>query len=128
MNDNKLKELIEEMSDEYQTISYEDNKEGIKYTITKDKNNNKYIIETIKTREFDSSENIDTLFKEMNNYFDLINEEDYWPNENEYPDLYVLWRTLKSGKEEYKKSGSLKYPDDWDVMLKKIEKILENNK
>ena len=122
MEDNKLDEFIKNISENYKTIRFEDNEKGIKYSITKD-NNGKYIIETLSTREIDSNGDIDSLFDEMNKYFDSINQDDYWPKESEYTDLYILWRAHKSDKEELNKSGALKYPDDWNSILEKFENI-----
>ena len=122
MEDNKIEEFMKKITEGYKTICFEDNKKGIKYPITKD-NNGKYTVETISTRNIESNDNIDSLFDEMNKYFDSSNEEDFWPKESEYPDMYILWKSYKSDDEETRKSGALKYPDGWDSVLDKIKNI-----
>ena len=122
MEDNKIEKFMKKITEGYKTICFEDNKKGIKYSITKD-NNGKYTVETISTRNIESNDNIDSLFDEMNKYFDSINEEDFWPKESEYPDMYILWKSYKSDNEKIRKSGALKYPDGWDSLLDKIKNI-----
>ena len=127
MENNKLKDFFDKMSEKYQTITFEDNEKGIKYTIRKDTSSSKYILEAISTKFLDSNDNLDNFFNEINQYFNSINEQDYWPNQSEYPDLPILWRIHKTGREELNKCGSLKYPDDWDSKFEKFKNNIENN-
>ena len=55
MEENKIEQFMKKITEGYKTICFEDNKKGIKYSITKD-NNGKYIVETISTRNIESND------------------------------------------------------------------------
>jgi len=120
--------MIEDFSKDVKSISFEDNKKGIKYVITKDEITNHYIINSFTTKTIEINDITNDFYAKLEKYFDSINDKDYWPrNENEYPDLFVLWRMHKFGKNELQKNGSLKFPDNWDLLIEELKK-LENYK
>ena len=106
------------------SISFVDNKNRLKYTITKDEKNQKYIVEGLTTKTIDFNEKLDTYFEMLENYFDSIDTREYWPNNNrEYPDLFILWKMVKSEKDIVCKNGALKYPDNWESILEQLKNI-----
>lgn len=49
-------------------------------------------------------------------------EKEYWPQTDEYPDMYRLfdYKIEFEDGEVYRTSGALCYPDDWEMFIEKL--------
>ena len=123
MENNKMEEMLKE---NYKTIKFEDYEKQEEYILTKEKNG-KYYLEVSSRTMIEPNDKIDDLFNQMDNYYDSINQNDYWPKTSEYPDMMILWSANKTGKDSSRKDGALGYPEGWDSMLDKIKDFYKNN-
>lgn len=52
-------------------------------------------------------------------------EDEYWPDTDEYPDMLVLFKFEMTGeKKRYRASGALCYPDGWEEFVGELKEII----
>jgi len=52
-------------------------------------------------------------------------EDEYWPDTDEYPDMLVLFKFEMTGeKKRYRASGALCYPDGWEEFVENLKEII----
>ena len=119
----KLEKFMNDLANSYDSITFEDIKEGKKYTIRKDTKNDKYVLETKETIELNSFSELSTLFEDFKKEYDEINEQDYFPNEDEYPDKQLLWRIIRNNDDSTTISGATHYPAKWRELIKEFDTI-----
>ena len=99
-------------------IELRDNKRDFIYKVSKNNEYGSIIIE----KNFKLTNEFNSLFNELKEYSDSITDTSiYYPNPNiESPDLMILWQIYTKINEETKKSGVLRYPENWDNIVEKI--------
>ena len=52
-------------------------------------------------------------------------EDEYWPDTDEYPDMLVLFEFEMNGEvKRYRATGALCYPDGWEDFIEELKKII----
>lgn len=115
-----MNKFLNEFLEKNEEIELRDNQKGITYFLQK--NGENFYLKIEKTIK--ANDNINNLFKEIKKYNELVNSSNgFWPEEQEYPDLMILWEIITKFKNYTNKTnGALKYPDNWEQMISKINK------
>lgn len=83
---------------------------------------------TINAEEFALSEEQSNELRELIlQYSQTVKEQEdeYWPNTSEYPDMLVLFRfDMRSEEKQYKTDGALCYPDGWEEFIEELKEII----
>ena len=116
-NNNFIDNLLKNVT----TISFDDIENGKKYIITKDSNTNEYVVSITTNKTISMNEETNNIFDSLEQTFDSIDDTKYWSDNNEYPDQKRLWSMTKTKDGTVNKSGSTKYPDNWNEIINKIE-------
>lgn len=117
-----INEYFDDLNKHLTTVMVKDNKKNVTYNITKDEITNKYIVDYHERKVIDSSEEMDAFFKKLISYYNSIDPKDFWPNLDEYPDLFILWEMHLANAE---KDGTGKYPNNWELIMEELKKMIK---